>query len=74
MIRQTKSALIYPAFVIFAAVTVSALLTILVLPPLVGIMQEAIREKHVELELPLATLLLIRLSDFIAAGGWWASP
>ena len=49
MVRQTKSALIYPAFVIFLSVTVSALLTILVLPPLVDIMQEVIREKHVEL-------------------------
>ena len=74
MIRQTKSALIYPAFVVFLSVTVSALLTILVLPPLVEIMQEVIRERHVELELPMATLLLIRISDFIAAGGWWGIP
>jgi type II secretory pathway component PulF len=74
MIRQTKSALIYPAFVVFLSVTVSALLTILVLPPLVEIMQEVIREKHVELELPMPTQLLIRVSDFIAAGGWWGIP
>ena len=74
MIRQTKSALIYPAFVVFLSVTVSALLTILVLPPLVEIMQEVIRERHVELELPMATRLLIRISDFIAAGGWWGIP
>jgi type II secretory pathway component PulF len=74
MIRQTKSALIYPAFVVFLSVTVSALLTILVLPPLVEIMQEVIREKHVELELPMTTQLLIRISDFIRAGGWWGIP
>ena len=74
MIRQTKSALIYPAFVVFLSVTVSALLTILVLPPLVEIMQEVVREKHVELELPMMTQLLIRISDFIAAGGWWGIP
>jgi type II secretory pathway component PulF len=72
MVRQTQSALIYPAFVIFTSVTVSALLTILVLPPLVGIMRDVIREKRVEL--PLPTPLLIRLSDFIAAGGWWGIP
>jgi type II secretory pathway component PulF len=72
MIRQTKSALIYPAFVIFVSVTVSALLTILVLPPLVAIMQDVIREKHVEL--PTPTRYLIRISDFIVAGGWWGIP
>jgi type II secretory pathway component PulF len=72
MVRQTKSALIYPAFVIFVSVAVSALLTILVLPPLVDIMREVIRERH--LELPLPTRLLIRISDFIVAGGWWGIP
>jgi type IV pilus assembly protein PilC len=72
IIRQTKSALIYPAFVILVSVTVSALLTILVLPPLVDIMRGVIRERRVDL--PLPTRLLIGLSDFIAAGGGGASP
>jgi type II secretory pathway component PulF len=72
IVRQTKSALIYPAFVIFVSVTVSALLTILVLPPLVDIMRGVIRERRVDL--PLPTQLLIRLSDFITAGGWWGIP
>jgi type II secretory pathway component PulF len=72
MVRQTQSALIYPAFVILVSVTVSALLTILVLPPLVDIMQDVIREKRIDL--PLPTRLLIRLSSFIAAGGWWGIP
>jgi type II secretory pathway component PulF len=72
MVRQAKSALIYPAFVIFVSVTVSALLTILVLPPLVAIMRDVIREKR--LELPGPTQLLMRISDFIVAGGWWGIP
>jgi type IV pilus assembly protein PilC len=72
IVRQTKSALIYPAFVIFVSVTVSALLTILVLPPLVDIMRGVIRERKVDL--PLPTQWLIRLSDFIVAGGWWGIP
>jgi type II secretory pathway component PulF len=72
MIRQTKSALIYPAFVILVSITVSALLTILVLPPLVDIMRGVIKERRVDL--PLPTQLLIRLSDFIVAGGWWGIP
>jgi type IV pilus assembly protein PilC len=72
MVRQTKSALIYPAFVILVSVTVSALLTILVLPPLVDIMRGVIKERKVDL--PGPTRLLIQLSDFIAAGGWWGIP
>jgi type II secretory pathway component PulF len=72
MVRQTKSALIYPAFVILVSITVSALLTILVLPPLVEIMRDVISERRIEL--PLPTRLLVRLSDFIAAGGWWGIP
>jgi type II secretory pathway component PulF len=72
IVRHTKSALIYPAFVIFVSITVSALLTILVLPPLVDIMRGVIRERRVEL--PAPTQWLIRLSDFIAAGGWWGIP
>jgi type IV pilus assembly protein PilC len=72
MVRQTKSALIYPAFVILVSVTVSALLTILVLPPLVDIMRGVIKERKVDL--PGPTRLLIHISDFIAAGGWWGIP
>jgi type II secretory pathway component PulF len=72
MVRQTKSALIYPAFVILASVTVSAMLTILVLPPLVDIMRGVIKERRVDL--PKATQLLIKVSDFIVAGGWWGIP
>jgi type IV pilus assembly protein PilC len=72
LIRQTKSALIYPAFVILLSITVSALLTILVLPPLVDIMRDVMREKKVDL--PMPTRWLIQLSDFIVAGGWWIIP
>jgi type II secretory pathway component PulF len=72
MIRHTKSALIYPAFVIFMSITVTALLTILVLPPLVEIMRDVVRRRRVDL--PMPTQLLIRLSDFIVAGGWWGIP
>ncbi len=42
LIRQTKSALIYPAFVIFLSIVVAALLTILILPTLVGVMQDLV--------------------------------
>lgn len=72
LIRQTKSALIYPAFVIMMAISVATLLTILVLPPLVAVMQDVGRTRKVEL--PWPTQLLIQFSDFILALGWWAIP
>jgi type II secretory pathway component PulF len=56
LIRQTKSALIYPAFVVLLSISVSALLTILVLPPLVAVMKDVVRAKRVDL--PAPTLLL----------------
>jgi type II secretory pathway component PulF len=72
LIRHTKSALIYPAFVIVLSVAVAALLTILILPTLVSVMQDIVRRKHIEL--PLPTRMLMSLSDFIVAVGWWAIP
>jgi type II secretory pathway component PulF len=72
LIRQTKSALIYPMFVIFLSIVVAALLTILILPTLVGVMEDLVRRKNIEL--PLPTRMLMDLSDFIVRLGWWAIP
>jgi type II secretory pathway component PulF len=72
LIRQTKSALIYPMFVIFLSIAVAALLTILILPTLVGVMEDLVRRKNIEL--PLPTRMLMDLSDFIVRLGWWAIP
>jgi type II secretory pathway component PulF len=72
LVRQTRSALIYPAFVVFLSIAVTALLTILILPTLVAVMQDLVRRKH--LELPLPPRLLMELSDFIVRTGWWAIP
>jgi type II secretory pathway component PulF len=70
--RQAKSALIYPAFVVFLSICVATLLTILVLPTLVSVMQDLVRRKHIQL--PGPTLLLMDFSDFIVRVGWWAIP
>jgi type II secretory pathway component PulF len=72
LIRQTKSALIYPAFVVFLSIAVAALLTILILPTLVGVMEDLVRKKNVRL--PWPTRFLMDLSDFIVRLGWWAIP
>jgi type II secretory pathway component PulF len=72
LIRQTKSALLYPAFVIFLSICVAALLTILILPTLVEVMRDLVKRKHIDL--PWPTQLLMNLSDFIVDRGWWMIP
>jgi type II secretory pathway component PulF len=72
LIRQAKSALIYPLFVIFLSICVAIMLTIVVLPILVSVMQDLSKRKHIEF--PLPTRLLMQLSDFIVRIGWWAIP
>jgi type II secretory pathway component PulF len=72
LVRQAKSALVYPAFVVFLSIAVAALLTILILPTLVAVMEDLVRRKHIEL--PWPTQLLMQLSDFIVRLGWWAIP
>jgi type II secretory pathway component PulF len=72
LIRQAKSALVYPAFVIFLSICVAALLTILILPTLVSVMRDLVRRKHIDL--PWPTQFLMDLSDFIVHMGWWLIP
>jgi type II secretory pathway component PulF len=70
LMRQTRSALIYPTAVIFVCLAVGGLLTIFVLPKLVDIL----REFAGNATLPLPTRMLMGLSDFIQAVGWWLLP
>lgn len=70
LIRQTRSALIYPTAVIFVCLAVGGLLTIFVLPVLVNIL----REFAGDITLPLPTRMLMALSDFVQAVGWWLLP
>jgi type II secretory pathway component PulF len=72
LIRQAKSALLYPMFVVFLSLCVAALLTILILPTLVSVMRDLVRRKHIDL--PWPTQLLMDLSDFIVRMGWWLIP
>jgi type IV pilus assembly protein PilC len=72
LIRQAKSALIYPLFVIFVSICVATLLTIVILPILVSVMQDLARRKQIDL--PLPTRLLMDFSDFIVRIGWWVIP
>ena len=72
LIRQGRSALIYPAIVLFVAGSVVALLTIFVLPKLVD-MLESVAGKSAD-SLPGPTKLLIGISHFASEMGWWAIP
>jgi type II secretory pathway component PulF len=72
LIRQARGALIYPAIVLTLVVAVGGLLTIFVLPKLVGILEEMVGGNGASL--PLPTRMLIGLSHFIAAMGWWFLP
>ena len=71
LIRQARSALIYPAIVTVLALAVGWLLTAFVLPKLVGILEDATRGRG---ELPTPTRLLMAISRFIETIGWWAVP
>lgn len=72
LVRQARSAMIYPSAVILISLAVGGLLTIFVLPVLVEILRDFTRGKGVEL--PLPTRILIAISDFIQAYGWWLLP
>jgi type II secretory pathway component PulF len=71
LIRQARSALIYPAFVILVATVVGGLLTIFILPKLVGILADMTRGRG---ELPWPPRALMAISHFIETTGWYALP
>ncbi len=60
-----KGALYYPAFIMLAMVGVGFVVTVFVLPKLLGILEEA------NVELPLQTRLLIAVTGFLSSY-WWA--
>jgi type II secretory pathway component PulF len=72
LIRQARSAMIYPIIVIILALGVMMLLTYVVLPVLVGILEDMARGRS--MSLPWPTRMLVGLSHFMAKMGWWAVP
>jgi type IV pilus assembly protein PilC len=72
LFRQARSAMIYPVAVITVASGVIGLLSYFVLPKLVELLKDMTRGKGIEL--PLPTRILIAISDFTVAVGWWAVP
>lgn len=71
MIRQARSALIYPVIVIVTVGAVGWLLTAFVLPKLVDLLADMTRGRG---GLPTPTRILMSISSFIQWIGWWAIP
>lgn len=72
MIRQARSAMIYPVVVIVIAGAVITLLTMFVLPVLASILEDFARSKNAAL--PAPTQWLINFSHFVGRMGWWLIP
>lgn len=70
LIRQARSAMIYPVAVIGIALGVGWLLTVFVLPKFVEIIQDMTRGA----QLPAVTRALMAFSGFMTWVGWWALP
>lgn len=70
LIRQARSAMIYPLSVLIVASGVIALITIWLLPQFIAMLKDIAGRTA----LPLPSRLLMAFSDFIRATGWWLLP
>ncbi len=71
LIRQARSAMIYPIIVLLVASGVVAFLTIWLLPMFISMLRETAGPAVV---LPLPTRVLMAYSDFMQKLGWWVVP
>jgi type II secretory pathway component PulF len=72
MIRQARSAMIYPLSVLLIASIVVMLLTIFVIPKMVAFIADFAKGKNDGL--PMPTRVLMAISDFMTDQGWWLVP
>ncbi len=70
LIRQARSAMIYPVAVLTIAAAVIGLITIFVLPKILAVLQDFNRNN----QLPGMTQALMSFSNFMQALGWWLVP
>jgi type II secretory pathway component PulF len=70
LIRQARSAMIYPAIVLIIAGGVVALITIVLLPMFASMLQDISHRA----QLPWASRALLAFSSFIGFMGWWLLP
>ncbi|WP_435018907.1 type II secretion system F family protein [Tundrisphaera sp. TA3] len=72
LIRQARSALIYPACVLAVAFGVVLLLAIFVLPKFADLLADMTRGGQANL--PLPSRVLMGFSAFVTSHGWWSIP
>jgi len=72
MIRQARSAMIYPSIVLLVAFAVVMLLTIFVIPGMISFIADSMRGKA--FDLPWPTQVLMGISKFMTGVGWWLVP
>ena len=72
MIRQARSAMIYPTIVLTISLGVILLVSIFVIPKMVSFLIDSARGRGVDL--PLPTRVLLQISDFMTGQGWWLAP
>ncbi len=70
LIRQARSAMIYPTIVLIIAGAVVALISIFLLPVFANILRD-IAGRH---QLPAVSEALLAFSSFVKWGGWWLIP
>ncbi len=72
LIRQARSALIYPVVVLVIASGVVALLTYFVLPVFVSLLEDFAGRGQADI--PMPTRIRMGFSRFVQSHGWWAIP
>jgi type II secretory pathway component PulF len=70
LIRQARSAMIYPAIVVILASGVVALITVVLLPMFVSLLADIGKKST----LPWPSRVLMGFSQFVQSGGWWIMP
>ncbi len=70
LIRQARSAMIYPAIVLIMAGGVVALITVVLLPMFASLLADISKNSM----LPLPSRILMGFSHFVQSGGWWIMP
>ncbi len=73
LIRQARSAMIYPIIVLLFAAGVVALMTVWILPMMASFLAE-LAGKGGAGELPLPSRILMGFSRFVRGAGWWLMP
>lgn len=70
LIRQARSAMIYPIIVLVLASTIACLMAIYILPMFASLLSDISKKA----QLPWASRSMMAFSRFVSAGGWWLLP